>query len=218
MSTQVLTIDQPRPLVNWSKLGLVAIAGLAAFSILTLLGMIIWMSLRTGVPGQPSAYTLKNYAALLGDSYTYRVMTTTLIFAAITIAVSVPLGFIFAWFIERTDIPYKTVAMSVLSIGILFPTFLKAMGWVFLLHPRIGVINIFLMQLFGLANAPLNIATLPGIGFVQGMTLTPLAQPSTGGDPLSGSWACRQFIQRKPNFWSPNFLSSWAPGKPGRGR
>src|SRR6266550_4199610 len=175
MSTQVLTIDQPRPLVNWSKLGLLAIAGLAALSILSLLGMIIWMSLRTGVPGQPSAYTLKNYAALLGDSYTYRVMTTTLIFAAITIAVSVPLGFIFAWFIERTDIPYKTVAMSVLSIGILFPTFLKAMGWVFLLHPRIGVINIFLMQLFGLANAPLNIATLPGIGFVQGMTLTPLA-------------------------------------------
>ena len=175
MSTQVLTIDQPRPLVNWSKLWLVAIAGLAALSILTLLGMIIWMSLRTGVPGQPSAYTLKNYAALLGDSYTYRVMTTTLIFAAITIAVSVPLGFIFAWFIERTDIPYKTVAMSVLSIGILFPTFLKAMGWVFLLHPRIGVINIFLMQLFGLTNAPLNIATLPGIGFVQGMTLTPLA-------------------------------------------
>ena len=71
--------------------------------------------------------------------------------------------------------PYKTVAMSVLSIGILFPTFLKAMGWVFLLHPRIGVINIFLMQLFGLTNAPLNIATVPGIGFVQGMTLTPLA-------------------------------------------
>src|ERR1044071_5724524 len=137
--------------------------------------MIIWMSLRTGVPGQVSAYTLQNYTALLGDSYTYRVMTTTLIFAAITIAVSVPLGFIFAWFIERTDIPYKTVAMSLLSIGILFPTFLKAMGWVFLLHPRIGVINIFLMQLFGFSQAPLNIATVAGIGFVQGMTLTPLA-------------------------------------------
>ena len=175
MSTRVLTVDQPRPLVNWSKLWLLAMASFAALSILTLLGMIIWMSLRTGVPGQPSAYTLKNYAALLGDSYTYRVMTTTLIFAAVTIAVSVPLGFIFAWFIERTDMPYKTVAMSVLSIGILFPTFLKAMGWVFLLHPRIGVINIFLMQLFGLTNAPLNIATVPGIGFVQGMTLTPLA-------------------------------------------
>ena len=175
MSTQVLTIEPRRFAVSWSKIALFAIAGSAAFSILVLLAMIVWMSLRTGVPGQSSAYTLENYTALLADPYTYRVMTTTLIFAAITIAVSVPLGFIFAWFIERTDMPHKTVAMSVLSIGILFPTFLKAMGWVFLLHPRIGVINIFLMHLFGLVRAPLNIATVSGIGFVQGMTLTPLA-------------------------------------------
>jgi ABC-type spermidine/putrescine transport system permease subunit I len=94
MATQVLSLDQPRSLVNGSKLSLIAIAGFAALAILTLLLMIIWMSLRTGVPGQESAYTLKNYTALLSDSYTYRVMTTTLIFAAITISVSVPLGFI----------------------------------------------------------------------------------------------------------------------------
>src|SRR5919109_1651106 len=175
MSTQVLTAEQPRLSVNWSKLSLVGIAGFAALSIVVLLVMIIWMSLRTGVPGQPSALTLKNYAAILTDSYTYKVMWTTLIFSAVTIAVSVPLGFIFAWLVERTDLPHKAVAMSLLSVGILFPTFLKAMGWVFLLHPRIGVINIFLMQLFGLASAPLNIATVSGIGFVQGMTLTPLA-------------------------------------------
>jgi iron(III) transport system permease protein len=154
---------------------LLSIAGFAGLSILSLLGMIVWMSLRSGVPGQESIYTLKNYVTLLADPYTYRVMKTTLLFAAITISVSVPLGFIFAWFIERTNMPGKTVAMSVLSVGILFPTFLKAMGWVFLLHPRIGVINIFFMQLFGLTQAPLNIATVPGIGFVQGMTLVPLA-------------------------------------------
>ena len=161
--------------INWSELALLSVAVASAVAILVLLGMILWMSLRTGVPGQPSDYSLKNYTAILADPYTYRVMWTTLYFSAITIAVSVPLGFIFAWLVERTDMPYKAVAMSLLSIGILFPTFLKAMGWVFLLHPRIGMINIFLMQLFGLAKAPLNIATLTGIGFVQGLTLTPLA-------------------------------------------
>ena len=174
MSTQVLTAA-PRSRFNWSKYSLLSIAGFAGLSILSLLGMIVWMSLRSGVPGQESIYTVKNYVTLLADPYTYRVMKTTLLFAAITISVSVPLGFIFAWFIERTNMPGKTVAMSVLSVGILFPTFLKAMGWVFLLHPRIGVINIFFMQLFGLTQAPLNIATVPGIGFVQGMTLVPLA-------------------------------------------
>lgn len=161
--------------IDWSKAVIVAVAGLAAAAIVGLLVTIVWMSLRTGVPGQPSPLTLENYTALLGDSYTYRVMVTTLIFAAVTIAVAIPLGFLFAWFIERTDLPHKALAMSLLSIGILFPTFLKAMGWVFLCHPRIGVINIFLMQLFGLESAPLNVATLGGIGFVQGLTLTPLA-------------------------------------------
>src|SRR5918995_2974199 len=175
MAMQFLAPEQKSSAFNVSQFSLLAIAGFSALAILSLLFMIIWMSLRTGLPGQSSAYTLNNYTALLADPYTYRVMTTTLIFAAVTIAVSVPLGFIFAWLIERTDMPGKALAMGLLSIGILFPTFLKAMGWVFLLHPRIGVINIFMMQIFGLSSAPLNIATVPGIGFIQGLTLTPLA-------------------------------------------
>lgn len=175
MTPQFLAPEQKSSVFNVSRFSLVAIAGFSALAILSLLFMIVWMSLRTGVPGQPSAYTLSNYTALLADPYTYRVMVTTLIFAAVTIAVSVPLGFVFAWLIERTDMPGKALAMSLLSIGILFPTFLKAMGWVFLLHPRIGVINIFLMHVFGLTGAPLNIATVTGIGFIQGLTLTPLA-------------------------------------------
>jgi iron(III) transport system permease protein len=161
--------------VNWSQAVIFGVAGLAAVAIVGLLVTIVWMSLRTGVPGQSSPYTLSNYTALLTDPYNYRVMVTTLIFSGVTIAVAIPLGFLFAWFIERTDIRYKALAMSLLSIGILFPTFLKAMGWVFLCHPRIGVINIFLMHLFDLKSAPLNVATLGGIGFVQGLTLTPLA-------------------------------------------
>jgi iron(III) transport system permease protein len=167
---------KPRALgLDGSKLLLGGIAGIAALAIVGLLSMVVWMSLRTGVPGQVSSYNLNNYTLLLTDPYSYRVMMTTLGFAAVTIAVSLPLGFVFAWFIERTDLPHKALAMSLLGSGILFPTFLKAMGWVFLLHPRIGIINTFLMRLFELKNAPLNIATLPGIGFVEGLTLTPLA-------------------------------------------
>ena len=165
---------RPSP-INWSQAAIFGVAAVASVAIIGLLVTIVWMSLRTGVPGQTSPYTLGNYTALLTDPYNYRVMVTTLIFSGVTIAVAIPLGFLFAWFIERTDLRYKALAMSLLSIGILFPTFLKAMGWVFLCHPRIGVINIFLMHLFELKSAPLNVATLGGIGFVQGLTLTPLA-------------------------------------------
>jgi iron(III) transport system permease protein len=174
-ANNVLALKPKLLSIDGSKLFLFGISGVTALAIVGLLMMVVWMSLRTGVPGQPSAYTFSNYTTLLLDPYSYRVMMTTLGFAAVTIAVSVPLGFLFAWFIERSDMPYKATAMSLLGIGILFPTFLKAMGWVFLLHPRIGIINIFLMRLFGLTKSPLNIATLQGIGFVEGLTLAPLA-------------------------------------------
>jgi len=99
MSTQVIMPEPRGSNINWSQWSLVAVGGLAALAILLLLGMIIWMSLRTGVPGQPSDYSFRNYSAILTDPYTYKVMWTTLYFSAVTIAVAVPLGFIFAWLV-----------------------------------------------------------------------------------------------------------------------
>lgn len=161
--------------LDYSKGFIFAVAALSALAILGLLLIVIWMSLRDGVPGQASAYSFKNYATLLTDPYHYKVMWNTMGIALTAVLVSASLGFIFAWLIERTDLPYKSLAVALLSMGVLIPTFLKAMGWIFLLHPRIGIINLWLKQLFGLQNSPLNIASLAGIGFVEGITLTPVA-------------------------------------------
>ena len=48
------------------------------------------------------------------------------------------------------------------------------MGWVFLLHPRIGIVNKLLMSWFGLEAAPLNIASIAGMGWVEGLGLSSL--------------------------------------------
>src|SRR4029077_15527133 len=49
------------------------------------------------------------------------------------------------------------------------------MGWLFLLHPRIGLLNQLLVGTFGLSGPPLNITSLLGMGWVQGLNLAPLA-------------------------------------------
>src|SRR5262249_49731766 len=144
ISGNALVLKSRSSSIDWSQASIGIVAGIAALAVVGLVLAIVWMSLKTRGPGEPAPHNLTNHTWLLAHPYSYRVMVTTLIFSAVTIAVSVPLGFVFAWLIERTDLPYKAVAMSLLSIGILFPTFLKAMGWVFLCHPRIGVINIFL--------------------------------------------------------------------------
>lgn len=167
--------------IDWSQLFIFAVAAIAAVTIVFLLLLVVWMSLKTGILGDSSPYTLSNYSTLLADPYNYRVLTTTLGFALVTIAVAVPTGFAFAWLLERTDLPGKTAAATLLSMGILIPTFLKAMGWVFLLHPRIGVLNLFFRELLGLESSPFNIATVAGMGFVEGLTLAPVAYVMIAG-------------------------------------
>jgi iron(III) transport system permease protein len=49
------------------------------------------------------------------------------------------------------------------------------MGWTFIAHVRIGFLNRWLMDFFGFAEGPINIATPVGMGFVQGLNLTALA-------------------------------------------
>src|SRR5437667_10362330 len=96
--------------LDGSKLLFGGIAGIAALAIVGLLTMIVWMSLRTGVPGQLSSYNLNNYTLFLTDHYSYRVMMTTLGFAGVTLAVSVPVGLVLPGFVAGTD--FQTRALG----------------------------------------------------------------------------------------------------------
>jgi hypothetical protein len=62
-----------------------------------------------------------------------------------------------------------------MAIGLLIPGFAAAMGWLFLLHPRIGLLNQLLVRTFQLPGPPLNISSILGMGWVQGLNLAPLA-------------------------------------------
>jgi iron(III) transport system permease protein len=61
-----------------------------------------------------------------------------------------------------------------MTVALLIPGFAVALGWVFLLHPRIGLINQALIGLFGLTQAPFDIGSIVWMGIVEGLSLTPL--------------------------------------------
>jgi len=71
--------------------------------------------------------------------------------------------------------PGKMLIYSIMTLGLLIPGIYTAMGWTFIAHPRIGFLNRWLVDLFGLDNGPLNVATPIGMGFVQGLSLASLA-------------------------------------------
>jgi iron(III) transport system permease protein len=157
---------------RWLFVGISA-AGL--FPVVAFLLIIAWMGFWEGDPGDPVTYTIKHYRALATDASTYRTLTNTLGFASVTVAVSLLFAVPTAWLVERTDLPGKNLVFALVTLSALLPTFFTAMGWVFLLHPRIGIINKLLMNWFGLSQGPFNVASLAGMGWVEGLGLSSIA-------------------------------------------
>ena len=155
---------------------MVALSTLACLVIAALLGVAIWLSFAEGTPGDYHlGYTLAHYEEIFLSPFTYRVIGNTVLFSAIALAVALAFGLPLAWLVERTDLPGKRLIFSLLAIALLIPGFSVALGWLFLLNPRIGLLNVALQSLFGLKAAPFNIASLFGMGLVEGLSLAPLA-------------------------------------------
>jgi iron(III) transport system permease protein len=153
----------------------VGVATVALLPILAFLVIIFWMGFWQGSPGEPVVYTVKHYQNLFADSFTYRTLLNTLGFASTAVIVALSFAIPSAWLVERTDLPGKDLVFTLVTISALIPTFFTAMGWVFLLHPRIGVVNKFLVDSLGFADAPFNVASIIGMGWVEGLGLTSIA-------------------------------------------
>jgi iron(III) transport system permease protein len=153
----------------------VGISALALLPVVGLLLVVFWMGFWQNGPGEPVVYTLQHYRNILADSFTYKTLLNTLGFASTTVTVSLFFAIPIAWLVERTDLPGKGMVLAIMAVGALLPTFFTAMGWVFLLHPRIGVVNKMLMNGLGLTESPFNIASIIGMGWVEGLGLSSIA-------------------------------------------
>lgn len=152
-------------------LALAPMAVLLAFTL-----VVVWVSVQTGTVGTAQAtYTLENYGAVLTDPAVHTTLLNTLLFAAATTGFALAIGLPIAWLTERTTIRRKPLIYTVMTLGLLIPGIFVAMGWTFIAHPRIGLVNRWLVDLLGLEDGPINIGTPLGMGFVQGLSLTPLA-------------------------------------------
>ena len=85
------------------------------------------------------------------------------------------IGLPIAWVTERTTLAGKSWIYVIMTLGLLIPGIYTAMGWTFLAHERIGFLNRWAVDYLWFTEAPLNIATPIGMGFVQGLSLAALA-------------------------------------------
>ncbi len=104
---------------------------------------------------------------------------TTLINTTIVIGASgiiaLLVGTFFAWLNERTDARMGWIAAILPIIPILMPPIAIAIGWVFLLSPRAGTLNVGMRAAFdiGASQGPLNIFSWYGIIGLYALELIP---------------------------------------------
>ena len=143
-----------------------------AILVLFPLFMLLYGSFWSARPGFPGELTFDNYITAYTDPFTYRLFLNTIGLMAAKTALATALAVTMAWIVARTDAPMR----GMLEVLVIFPFFvpglLEAIGWVALLSPRAGVLNVFLRESFGLG--PINIYSMGGMIWVMTLSSTSL--------------------------------------------
>ncbi|MGH2349741.1 MAG: ABC transporter permease [bacterium] len=162
------------PPVRADPVGLFAIGiGLVlAFLALYPTFMLFYGSVSSAPLGLPGTFTLEHYRIAYADPETYRVLANSFLFAGGSALLSLLLAGILGWITIRTNAPGAGVFEMVALVPNVLPPLLISTSWVLLLSPRIGLINVVLAKV---GIPPLNVYSMGGMIFVEGLVLTPLA-------------------------------------------
>ncbi|HEX6511097.1 MAG TPA: ABC transporter permease subunit, partial [Chloroflexota bacterium] len=185
MSFSVPVISAARPLpwpgkwrLSWDRAILGAVGAIVAYLVLAPLAMLLFSSIKsTGdrLPIEAGPLTLDNYAHVFLSATTYRLLATTLVYAASALLIGLTLATAFAWLLERTNIPWRSVLSVLLLAPMAVPPMMMAITFILLASPTIGLVNVWLRALLHIGgnSGPLNVYSLPGMIFVTGITLVP---------------------------------------------
>jgi iron(III) transport system permease protein len=137
--------------------------------------MLLYGSFLSKPLGVPGNFTLQHYIRAYTDPVTYQLLLNSFIFAAGASLLATVLASTVAWITVRTNAPLRKLFELTAIVPNIFPPLMLAVAWGALLSPRTGLINRALMQFFGFESAPLNVYSMWGMIFVEGLITTPLA-------------------------------------------
>jgi iron(III) transport system permease protein len=112
--------------------------------------------------------------AYTASSQAGRMMLNSIEFAVGSAALALAVGTLLAYVQVRTDAPLKGLFFAASLVPLIIPAILYSASWIFLADPRIGLINVLVLKPL-LGHAPLNVFSLWGMVWVQGLHLAPIA-------------------------------------------
>ncbi len=147
--------------------------------------LVVLLVASVGKPGtlpfQTTTLTLENYWTVLKQPHTLTLVRNTFVYAFSSVAFGGCVAVALAWLTERTDIPGRTTTRVLLFSWMAVPPLVFGYGWILLINPGNGALNVALRSLFGLENAPLTPYSMLSLIVISGLSLVPTAFVMTSG-------------------------------------
>src|SRR6267143_774476 len=140
------------------------------------LGFLLWQSFFTPQTAAKAAVlTLGNYRQAYGSPDTWILFWNSLRFALGAASLAFCIGTLLAWMNERTNTPFKGLFFALSVIPLIIPGILFTVAWILLGSPKIGLVNLALQRLFDTDAVFVNIYSLAGMVWVDGLHYSPVA-------------------------------------------
>lgn len=205
--------------VDFQRFLFVAVLAILGYLVIPPLFFTIQSSFYVAKGFEPPSLSLKNYKDLLSTPGTGSLLLNSLWFAVGSSVVALVIGTLLAWIVERTNTSFKNLAYLSAFTSFAIPGIIKVIGWILLLGPENGLINVWLRDLLGLQKSLFNIFTMTGMIFVEGVLWTPvvflfMAAPFRSMDPsleesayMSGAGIAKSFYHITLKLGLPSVLS-----------
>ncbi|HXJ83455.1 MAG TPA: ABC transporter permease subunit, partial [Candidatus Methylomirabilis sp.] len=138
---------------------LVLTAGMIVYPV----GMVLYGSVRDAAPGQPGAFTLANWRAVLQDPETFRVLTNSILIAVPRTVLALALATGFAWCVARTNTPCPRLLEGLLAFMFFLPELPWVLAWMLLGAPTVGLLDQWLRAIVPGAGGVVNVYSYTGL-------------------------------------------------------
>ncbi len=113
--------------------------------------------------GEPYQFSLDNWRIAFSEPEIFRAIGNTILVFALYSVIGFPIAVLISWCLARTKMPFSHGLEFLFWISYIMPELATTLGWIFLLDPRLGVLNRLIEMLPFVADSPFNIYTVPGI-------------------------------------------------------
>jgi iron(III) transport system permease protein len=158
------------PHVDGGVLLMFLLIGFMGFYVLYPLVLILINSFNVATIAEPPAYGLQAWRDAFAEPGIWRALWNSVRIGVALQVIALPLGIFIAWLIARTNILFANAFEFGFLISFFLPPLATTFGWMLLLDPSTGLVNMWLRQLPFLSALNVDIYTFWGIIWAHLMT------------------------------------------------